>query len=300
MKEFKKFHIQAGDVMDTGSKVITEIRSHGNSSLSKHIRNEIVDDQVFRLFGNLFEDKEREILQNCYVDVPVANIFGLQRLGDTWEHGDSWLDVVNNRLIGEDWNEDVFEYFEGELFDKEFPPISSKGSLELYAYGEAVLCQNGNHRLPAGVCWLASNFGDSYSFKKVALTLFPLDSKKIEQLKAFYRNCSDGVKIYKQPLNDYLAGLFNGEEGDYIIKIEDRLYCMGKNGITLGFEPEDRYLEKLKRLLAPELRELYTKKRNILGDDLESWQKVPDHFLQKVFSTEWFENAYTSEEKLRE
>ncbi|QCP55035.1 hypothetical protein FAZ95_37040 [Trinickia violacea] len=102
-----------------------------------------------------------------YADVPVTAIVGLFHKAFapdalTWR---TLLDGVH----GAGWGMDTLAYFESEIGDTHFPAPSAAYPLILRAYGGAVVCVNGMHRLVAGVCWLAAQQGPCAVLKKVEL-----------------------------------------------------------------------------------------------------------------------------------
>ena len=120
--------------------------------------------------------------ESAHRDVPLRDIVGLGRVNDAWYPGDTWREVVTKRLHGADWTDEVFEYFRGPIGDKDFPPSSARGRLELIEYGGAVFCANGNHRLPAAVCWLAQEVGDDACMRSVYTTICGVSKDRIKAL----------------------------------------------------------------------------------------------------------------------
>ncbi|QCO07499.1 hypothetical protein D3867_37070 (plasmid) [Azospirillum argentinense] len=117
------------------------------------------------------------------MDVPLRAIVGLGR-GDVCEDGQSWRYVVEHVLHGDhgQWDERALAYFESEIGDQDFPAPGSRCRFELHCVGGAVFCETGNHRLPAGMAWLAATQGEQAVFRSVWMSVQPVDERIVAQL----------------------------------------------------------------------------------------------------------------------
>jgi len=105
--------------------------------------------------------------RTLYADVPLSAIVGLFHNRFAPE-ATTWRELLAG-LHGEGWGQETLAYFGSEIGDAHFPAPSAAYPLILRAYGGAVVCVKGMHRLVAGVCWLAARHGASAQFRKVEL-----------------------------------------------------------------------------------------------------------------------------------
>ncbi|MCV9915009.1 hypothetical protein OIV57_23025 [Burkholderia pseudomallei] len=105
-----------------------------------------------------------------YADVPLTALVGL--FHRTWApDATTWRSLLDG-LHGRGWGSDTLAYFESEIGDAHFPAPAAAYPLILRAYGGAVVCVNGMHRLVAGVCWLAAQQGVEARLRKVELQIY--------------------------------------------------------------------------------------------------------------------------------
>lgn len=103
-------------------------------------------------------------------DILISKIYGVQG-GQSFTRGHTWEELFNT-LHFQGWNEtahdySVIDYFDDEVYSTEFPAKGAKRYLEISVYGGAALCQNGQHRLVAGMIYLGSKYGELGRFKGV-------------------------------------------------------------------------------------------------------------------------------------
>lgn len=124
----------------------------------------VLDDEIFAATAGLCRTGEHRTL---YADVPLSAIVGL------FHHSfapaaTTWRELLAG-LHGEGWGPETLAYFESAIGDTHFPAPGAAYPLILRAYGGAVVCVNGMHRLVAGVCWLAARHGAAAQLRKVEL-----------------------------------------------------------------------------------------------------------------------------------
>ncbi|WGS60200.1 hypothetical protein [Vibrio lentus] len=137
------------------------------------------------------------------IDIPVSNVIALFHRNFA-KQDDSWR-VGVQRLIGETWEDDVFHYFESEIRNTKFPPADSRDSLRVTAYGGALLCGNGNHRLLAAMAWMAHKYGDNAYLKQVRVTRYGL-KKTIKRLFEEVAQYDIDVAYYQMTDNERFHG----------------------------------------------------------------------------------------------
>ncbi|PCE30227.1 hypothetical protein BZL54_21275 [Burkholderia ubonensis subsp. mesacidophila] len=119
-------------------------------------------DQDLREVISLLEHGE---YQAGYFDVPLTSIVALSHKNFA-TGATTWRELFDG-LQCSDWDERALTYFESEIGATLFPSATARRTLDLSAYGGAVHCSNGNHRLVAAVVWLAARFGDTAVLRKV-------------------------------------------------------------------------------------------------------------------------------------
>jgi hypothetical protein len=123
----------------------------------------VLDSEICAVTEGLRTGEHRTL----YADVPLSAIVGLFHNSFAPE-ATTWRELLTG-LHGEGWGRDTLAYFESEMGDAHFPAPGAAHPLILRAYGGAVVCVNGMHRLVAGVCRLAARQGASAQFRKVEL-----------------------------------------------------------------------------------------------------------------------------------
>ena len=118
--------------------------------------------------------KEGSASASCtlYLDVPVRSIVGLFHRSFAPD-AHTWRELLGG-LHGKGWGPETLRYFESELGDKHFPAPGAAYGLRLQAWGGALVCANGMHRLVAGACWLAARQGNDATFRKVRVAHYAL------------------------------------------------------------------------------------------------------------------------------
>ena len=80
--------------------------------------------------------------------------------------GAPWREALTG-LTARDWDARVFDYWSGEIRDRDFPAPGARRALRVKCLAGAVLSENGVHRLTAGVAWLCATRGDGARLRKV-------------------------------------------------------------------------------------------------------------------------------------
>ncbi|WP_248071665.1 hypothetical protein [Ralstonia pseudosolanacearum] len=119
--------------------------------------------------------------QRVYLDVPIAAVVSLTHRN--FSASLTWRGMLQD-LHGFDWDERVIDYFESEIGHQSFPPIEAAYELRLEAYGGAVTCTNGVHRLVAAVNWLGATQGEQAALRKVSVRYRPADAAMVGSLRA--------------------------------------------------------------------------------------------------------------------
>lgn len=122
-----------------------------------------------------------------YKNIPIKNIMFLNR-SDGWQNkSQSWRELINTWIHGEDWDNNVFGYFESSIKDNSFPPKTSQSNLRVLDYCGIIKCDNGNHRLVGACCWMTCKNGDDAILLDVhcveTAKFKPFTRKLIEELK---------------------------------------------------------------------------------------------------------------------
>jgi len=274
------------------NSVISRIKNEVNNSNSTLINETIIESDIVLLLGDFcgIEGRKNE---SC-IDIPVYSVVSIERNGDFWNDGDSWKDVVNNKLIGKDWDENVIEYFESNMCNKKFPPPTSSGSLQLISYSGITICRNGNHRLAAAICWIASKYGDEGKLKKVNTSLVKLNREKINQIKNKVKN--ENFRLYLKRISQEPERI-NGERiVDNVILFNGVLFELKNNGelIKIKNSFKGNFFSLFSRHI---LRVLNNKNYNDMEDidkrlRSDGWLEVPGRLIKLLFDNDWFIHEY--------
>lgn len=222
-----------------------------------------------------------------YVDVPLKNVLSIDRIGDTWLSGQSWIDVIRKRIRGDDWTSNVFEYFEGDILDQDFPAPNSRRYLELTSYNGLTICVNGNHRLVAAMCWLATKFGDNYHLKKVRTNIIPFNKDRLLLFKSL---CSNSNEIYLcRTLSEHEQRKLNS---DHIFNADGRFFKI-ENDIEEIKVKNDSIFYNLFRSdsMIKENKEI----KRILEQC--NWLKIPPEVSNLLCKDQWFDSVIHTHNK---
>ena len=119
--------------------------------------------------------------QRVYIDVPIAAVVGLTHRN--FSKAMTWRGMLQD-LHGFGWDERVIDYCESEIGHQSFPAPEAAYELKLAAYGGAVTCTNGVHRLVAAVNWLGATQGEHAVLRKVSVWYRPTDASLVSALRA--------------------------------------------------------------------------------------------------------------------
>jgi len=283
-------------LIDKNSEVLKSIILACEDSNSFHTKTEVVGDLLLSRMSDMFEDHSAQ-RKETYVDVPIYKIVGLSRMNDAWEVGDTWEDVMNKRLTGIGWREEVYDYFEDSLKKKEFPSKGARGELSLTSYHGLTVCESGNHRLPAMVCYLAAKYNDFFRLKEASVYLVPFSKKKLDGYREITNGIAKDIKIYINKLTDYEMELFEAK-GNRIFSMEEKLYCVHQEGIDMIYEKRESFKDKVYRFFHPLERMQYEKQKGMSIVDVRnehdkgSWVDVPSELMRKLLNDTWFDEVY--------
>ncbi|MBP2311488.1 hypothetical protein [Azospirillum soli] len=124
-------------------------------------------------FRELVHHPGAPVLCGC-IDVPIQAVVALGRADKLLGNRDTWRTIVNKGVHGRGWTHGVFDYFDGDIMDKDFPADGATGMLKLSCIGGAVTCANGNHRLAGAVAWIASTRPHDSVLRKVWVDATPV------------------------------------------------------------------------------------------------------------------------------
>lgn len=119
--------------------------------------------------------------QRVYLDVPIAAVVALTHRN--FSSAVAWRGMLHD-LHGFGWDERVIDYCESEIGHQSFPAPEAAYELKLTAYGGAVKCTNGVHRLVAAVNWLGATQGEHAVLRKVSVRYRPVDAAIVSVLRA--------------------------------------------------------------------------------------------------------------------
>lgn len=227
--------------------------------------------------------------KTAYVDVPLSSIQALGRENDFWWPGDCWRDLVLERLEASDWTMDCIDYLENPIGDKEFPPPTARGVLELACFGGVTYCDNGNHRLAAAYCWLAATKGAHASLQKVKTSMTLLDRRKIRVVLSLAHEESAEIAIFTP---DALQVMNYGRNTFVRILTRDRCtyYRLAERPELLHAEGHSAGSAVLESLLS-----FFSDRHRNLVDGFQGmqWVVMPRDVLETWASSSWLEQAFT-------
>ncbi|MDO3615291.1 hypothetical protein Q3O97_05480 [Ralstonia pseudosolanacearum] len=119
--------------------------------------------------------------RRIYLDVPIAAVVGLTHRN--FSSALTWRGMLAD-LHGFGWDERVIDYCESEIGHQSFPAPEAAYELRLVAYGGAVTCTNGVHRLVAAMNWLGATQGEQAALRKVSVRYRPADAAMVGSLRA--------------------------------------------------------------------------------------------------------------------
>ena len=162
-------------------------------------------------------DEIRKAVSGCN-----AAILGTLRDNFT-EEGDTWRTAAAERLYN-NWSHFVFDYFESEIRDQDFPGEGALYDLRLRSVAGAVTCENGYHRLTGAVAWLAAKHGDDAVLRKAKVSIVPYHKSLVERLVAF-RDEFGCIKVLRNAISTYLrvdrgrrVKIFEVQDGEVVLK----------------------------------------------------------------------------------
>ncbi len=160
---------------------------------------------------------EGESSTTGYFNVAIEAMIAVGRASSVMEVGDTWRDVVNLRLHGEDWRPETLTYFDSEIRDQLFPASGAKGLLKLNTVAGAVSCSNGNHRCAATVAWIAATRPETPFLWKAILHVAPVHQGLVDWLLS--RHAAGSRLHYLQTYEDH-RWLVRVEHWGYVAEYE--------------------------------------------------------------------------------
>lgn len=184
---------EAGRILKAGGRLITvrEIIAH---ELDK--KRPATRDRKVWLSGELdalkllFDGAKADT--KAFFDVPLTAIVGLNHK-NTNTSGEDWKALFSG-LTAADWTLAELRYLESEIGLNLFRSPTASKTLDLSAYGGAVVATNGYHRLVAAVCWLSARYGDDTPLRKGSVTVYTLAPEVRTLLAGAWRR-SENVEV---------------------------------------------------------------------------------------------------------
>lgn len=178
---------------------IEKIRKEVSLNDGKVLETNIISNLSNRLEIHFFVNLD--VYQDNYKDIFIKDIVSLGR-NDYWtKETHTWKELINCWITGYGWRNEVIDYFENEIEDKNFPAEGAGRNLRIESFGGLLTCANGNHRLVGAVCWMASKYGDDAILKKVRVASFPLKD-------IFYKFLDELVEndvVYLFEIGDFIS-----------------------------------------------------------------------------------------------
>jgi len=135
------------------------------------------------------------------LDISVDSVVSVKLNAITSEgEGGAWREMAL-KLHCRDWGSDVFDYWDNPIGDSEFSPINSHDDLRFSAYGGAIHCDNGVHRLIGGMVYLVDKNGGKAHFKAVNVEYYIMleDVRKVLDEYISKYNRFPNVSVSKLP-----------------------------------------------------------------------------------------------------
>ncbi|WP_299194738.1 hypothetical protein [uncultured Amphritea sp.] len=215
-----------------------------------------------------------------YANIPANSIVALNHKG-FYSKNATWKEAVSG-LTCENWQDidpqrSVYHYFENPIRDRRFP-AGGGGILELKAYGGAVVCKIGNHRLTGGMAYLTNKSGNAAAFKEVQIEPQCVFKELVPVLRSALEN---GYTVYSKTHSTQKDD--KGNASVSIVKVVSQA----------GFE--DRYVtyhggnvikdaDHIKRLSVMGVARLLAWKLLLGGC---TWKELPKEVLETMLDDKW-------------
>ena len=96
--------------------IINKIRNEVSRCSSKLLDRQLINEHDLKY---IVEYLSTDFLSETkYIDLPIRSVASMNRMHETWHAGNNWRDVIRNGIRGENWPMDIFDYFDGEIYDK--------------------------------------------------------------------------------------------------------------------------------------------------------------------------------------
>ncbi len=120
--------------------------------------------------------------RTAYLDVPLVKLVALGHKNFA-KDAKTWRSLLDG-IHGVGWERDTLAYFESEIGTSSFPAPNAAYPLRFQAFGGALICVNGMHRLVAAVCWLAAKDGLDAKLRKVEVRYQPVNPAALAVITA--------------------------------------------------------------------------------------------------------------------
>lgn len=209
--------------------------------------------------------------RTAYLDVPLTKIFALGHKNFA-DEAKTWRSLLNG-IHGVGWSLDALAYFESEIGASPFPVPSAAYPLRMQAFGGALVCTNGIHRLVAAVCWLAAKHGEAAALRKVEVRYQPVNRAA---LKTMHTALDAGARV------DAARG--DGQPTVYLrAHLHDRTqYWAAEGRLTVPIRAPGGWLGSLRRRI----------RGPVANEATLVWQPVSLDLVEAMADTGWLRDQH--------
>lgn len=260
---------------------ITRVREAVGASSCHLLDRPVLVRSILSEVAEVFQDHEAPV-KFAVTDVPIASLFSINRENEFWFEGDTWRDIVMSRLTGENWPASVFEYFEGEIRDKKFPPNDSRAKLDLTSYGGVTACDCGNHRLAAAQ-------GAEANLQKVYVGLMKIDRARVAAARRIASELEAELAVCVSPTPCVTIELGRIR---HLLRAKSRKSVVYFNlgDMRLIWDSRRPVLSHVLSLVLPV--PIHYQEQHGRCLDLQRWTPVPPVVLKTWEGSSWFDAAF--------
>lgn len=213
-----------------------------------------------------------------WMDVPVSSVVGLHHINFTAKDA-SWGEALNG-LTARDWDARVFDYWSGDIRDRDFPATGARRALRVKYLAGAAFSENGVHRLTAGVAWLCATRGDAAQLHMVRTRICDQRGGLVDAVVDLARE-SRLLEVARR----YDTARFHGDEATYALR------ATSPRGHIMLFDVNTRsgQLEQRQRS-----RSLWRARD---PEPAEEWQMLPKPLLDAWADSGWIAAATACAER---
>tara|TARA_E500000331_G_C17219242_1_gene697281 strand:- start:133 stop:963 length:831 start_codon:yes stop_codon:yes gene_type:complete len=264
--------------------VIDSILHLATHSSSKVIRRKMLDEKPLRVLGEILP---REYLDRTVEDIPISAFGNMSetRVSGIPEDEPTWLGTLKQYIHGNGWKDEVIDYFECEIKDRDFPARGARGALQVHSYNGICFGSNGSHRLVGLVCYLAAKYGDDAVARGVNHSATLYGAAALSKLQGLYNKSTSGMKLASQ-----LRLQGNLEIGvDNVICIDENYYTYDNNDFILLSPHSTSWSDKL-------IRKEKIRQRKALYDR-QDYTTLGHDACKRLFKSTWLNEAISTKVK---